>query len=105
MVNAKNECFIIVLKDRKDNFANDPKTPLINLAKNEIGRLSKVSLANINKELTTKLHLNQGLSSTDVMNWFEAIDNKHECKVHGFPYREILPINQEIGFYERSGIC
>ena len=38
-VNGTNNCFI-TLKDHKDNFENNPKTRLINPAKNEIGRKS-----------------------------------------------------------------
>ena len=71
-VNARNECFI-TLKDHKDNFANNPKMRLINPAKNEIGRISKVILSNINKELVTKLQLNQWQSSTEVINWFKNL--------------------------------
>lgn len=93
-VNARNECFI-TLKDHKDNFANNPKTRLINPAKNEIGRISKVILANINKELVTKLQLNQWQSSTEVINWFKNIDNKHECKFIVFDIEQFYPAIKE----------
>ena len=93
-VNAKNECFI-TLKDHKDNFANNPKTRLINPAKNEVGRVSKVILANINKELVTKLQLNQWQSSTNVINWFNSIDNKHECKFIVFDIEQFYPSIKE----------
>ena len=53
-VNAKNDCFI-TLKDQKENFQNNPKTRLINSAKNEIGRISKVILDKINKELAKQV--------------------------------------------------
>ena len=39
--NGTNNCFI-TLKDHKENFQNNPTTRLINPAKNEIGRISKV---------------------------------------------------------------
>ena len=42
-INGTNQCFVI-LKDHKENFENNPKTRLINPAKNEIGRISKVIL-------------------------------------------------------------
>ena len=47
-VNGKEECFI-TLKDHKPNFENNVAARLINPAKNEIGRISKVILENINK--------------------------------------------------------
>ena len=49
-VNGKEECFI-TLKDHKPNFGNIAMARLINPAKNEIGRISKVILKNVNKEL------------------------------------------------------
>ena len=57
-VNGTNQCFV-TLKDHKDNFENNPKTRLINPAKNEIGRISKVILDKINKMLKEKLGVNQ----------------------------------------------
>ena len=41
LVNGHNKCFIS-LKDHKPNFTNNPKTRLINPAKNEIGRLKQI---------------------------------------------------------------
>ena len=46
-VNGTNNCFI-TLKDHKENFLNNPKTRLINPAKNEVGRISKIILDKIN---------------------------------------------------------
>ena len=42
-INGKNNCFI-TLKDHKANFLNNPKTRLLNPAKNELGRISKAIL-------------------------------------------------------------
>ena len=49
-VNGTSNCFITI-KDHKDNFQNNLTTRLINPAKNEIGRISKVILDNINSNL------------------------------------------------------
>ena len=46
-INGENNCFF-TLKDHKDNFANSPQVRLINPAKNELGRISKVILDTIN---------------------------------------------------------
>ena len=66
-VNGKEECFI-TLKDHKPNFENNVAARLINPAKNEIGRISKVILENINKELRSKLQLQQWNNTTAVIN-------------------------------------
>ena len=52
-INGKNNCFI-TLKDHKENFLNNPKTRLLNPAKNELGRISKAILEKINLNLRNK---------------------------------------------------
>ena len=46
-INAESNCFITI-KDLKENLLNLPKVRLINPAKNELGRISKTILDNIN---------------------------------------------------------
>ena len=65
-VSSKEECFI-TLKDHKLNFENNATSRLTNPAKNEIGRISKVILRNINKELKNKLQLQQYNNTTAVI--------------------------------------
>ena len=77
--NTTGSCFI-TLKDHKENFANNPKTRLINPAKNEIGRISKDILDNINTELRGILQLNQWKNTKDVITWFNGIQNKTRYK-------------------------
>ena len=93
-VNARNNCFI-TLKDHKENFQNNPKTRLINPAKNEIGRISKVILDKINKELASKLNINQWRSDVSVLDWFNAIENKQECKFTVFDIEQFYPSIKE----------
>ena len=93
-INAKNDCFI-TLKDHKENFLNNPKTRLINPAKNETGRISKVILDKINKELIKKLSINQWKNDISVINWFKAIENKHECKFTVFDIEQFYPSIKE----------
>ena len=59
-VNSKEECFI-TLKDHKPNFENNVAARLINPAKNEIGRISKVILENINKNYEVNYSYNSGI--------------------------------------------
>ena len=47
---TKNTYFI-TLKDHKENFLNNPTVRLMHPAKNELGRISKAILHNINKRL------------------------------------------------------
>ena len=58
-LNGKEECSI-TLEDHKPIL----KTRLVNPAKNEIGRISKVILENINKELQNKLQLQRWNNAT-----------------------------------------
>ena len=44
-INVEDNCFIS-LKDHKKNFQNNPTIRLINPAKNELGKISKVILEN-----------------------------------------------------------
>ena len=48
----------IPIKDHKENFDNHPTVRLINPAKNELGRISKLILDKINKTISQKFELN-----------------------------------------------
>ena len=78
-INSENNCFF-TLKDHKPNFNNNPTTRLINPAKNELGRLSKVILQNLNTKLRNNLKLNQWKNTKDVIHWFKNIKDKHSHK-------------------------
>ena len=86
-VNGKEECFI-TLKDHKPNFENNVTARLINPAKNEIGRISKVILQNINKELRSKLQLQQWNNTAAVINWFKKIEHKNKYKFMIFDIKD-----------------
>ena len=57
-INGKNNIFV-TLKDHKDNFANNAQVRLINPAKNELGRISKVILDKINLVIREHFSFNQ----------------------------------------------
>ena len=67
---------IITLKDHKENFVNNPRTRLINPAKNEIGRISKAILDSINKEMCNTLEFNQWKNPAGVINWFKSLEKQ-----------------------------
>ena len=93
-VNGTSNCFI-TLKDHKDNFENNPTTRLINPAKNEIGRISKVVLDKTNKTLCQKLNVNQWKNTTAVVDWFTVIENKNSYKFCMFDIKDFYPSIKE----------
>ena len=88
-VNGKEECFI-TLKNHELHFENNATARLIHPTKNKIGRISKVILKNINKELRNKLLLKQWNNTTVVINWFKKIENKNKCKFMIFNIKHFL---------------
>ena len=78
-INREDNCFI-TLKDHKDNFLNNPTTRLINPKKNELGRISKYILQQLKVTLKEKLELGQWKSTSEVLTWFNHINNKHQAK-------------------------
>ena len=72
---SKSECYI-TLKDHKQHFQDNPKVRLINPAKTNIGQISKIYLQEINEEILKQTNLNQWRSTSEVIDWFNNIDNK-----------------------------
>ena len=93
--NGSNSCFI-ALKEHKENFNNNPTTRLINPAKNEVGRISKVILDQINSELKEKLKVNQWKSSKDVISWFDLRQNKSAHTFTVFDIKDFYPSMTEL---------
>ena len=88
--NTTSNCFI-TLKDHKQNFNNNPTTRLINPAKNQIGRISKVVLDNINSKLAESLGVNQWKNSDNVIEWFKNIQNKSMYTFTVFDIKDFYP--------------
>ena len=72
---AKTETFV-TLNDPKDNFETKLKCRLINPAKTEHGKVSKVILDAINDEIRSKIKVNQWKNSQSVNEWYKKIPNK-----------------------------
>ena len=68
-INDTGNSFII-LKDHKENFLNRPTTRLLNPVKNEIGRISKHILQNVNKILSEEIKVNKWKNTEIIINWF-----------------------------------
>ena len=58
---------IITLKDHKDDFNVNPKCRLINPAKSELGKVSKIKIENINNEVRAETRVNQWKNTGDVI--------------------------------------
>ena len=61
----------IPLKDHKANFLNRPTTKLINPSKNEMGRISKHILNQVNCKLCEILKVNEWKNTASLINWFK----------------------------------
>ena len=86
-INGTANCFV-TLKDHKANFLNDPTTRLINPAKNEIGRISKQILDQINSKLCEILKLNEWKNTASLINWFKKIESKNSHKFLMFDIKD-----------------
>ena len=69
---TKLQCFGS-LKDHKQNFEANPQIRLINPTKNELGKVAKQILENVNKTIREKTGLNQWISTPEVIQWFKMI--------------------------------
>ena len=77
----EKECYaerpaFISLKGHKENFKRNTKRCLINPSKREMGVVSKKFLEEINNKLNNHLCYNQWHSTSTVIEWFRAIENK-----------------------------
>ena len=90
-INGSSGCFI-ALKDHKENFINNPTVRLLNPAKNEVGRISKIILSQINNELKNKLLVNQWQSTLNVTDWFKKI--KQDKRLYKFLIFDMIIILQ-----------
>ena len=68
---------------------------MINPAKNELGRVSRAMLDNINKLQCTSLSINQWKTSGSVIEWFKRIEQKHLYNFIMFHINDFCPSIQE----------
>ena len=95
-IDEKVECLakpnaFITLKDRKEDFTNNPKCRLINPAKSELGKVSKVLLDNINRKVRDSSKVNQWHNTDEVIEWFENVEGKESCIFVQFDIEEFYP--------------
>ena len=81
----------ISLKDHKENFENNPKCRLINPAKSDSGKISKLIFDKVNTHLNTILNLNQSRSTQNVIEWFGNIEQKSRHSFISFDIVDFYP--------------
>ena len=89
-VSASRDAFL-TLKDHKPDVTNNPTCRLINPTKSEVGIISKHILDNINKEITKATKLNLWRSTSNVIEWFQAIPNKSQHAFITFDVCDFYP--------------
>ena len=87
---AKSDAFITI-KDHKEDFNINPKCRLINPAKSELGKVSKVIIERINAKVKESTALNQWKNTSDVIRWFECIPDKTNSIFVQFDISEFYP--------------
>ena len=92
--NGENNCFIS-LKDHEENFQNNQTVRLINSGKSELGKISKVILDKINKNIRENLQLNQWKNTSTVIDWFITIQDKHLHNFVIFDIKDFYPSIKE----------
>ena len=70
---------------------------MINPTKNELGKISKKIIKKINQEILKKTDVNQWKNTSNVINWFNNIENKKDFSFIQFDIKEFYPsITEEI---------
>ena len=89
-INAESICYITI-KDHKENLLNHPKVRLINPAKNELERISKTILDNINMKLFQATKINQWKNTVSAIKWLNSLTDKHLMKFAMFDIKDFYP--------------
>ena len=79
----------------KENFQNNPTARLINLAKNEIERISKVILDKIKSSLIQQVNIKQWKNTQNLIEWFLKIEEKSNHKFIVFDIKDFYPSIKE----------
>ena len=82
----------------KSDFKTNPECRLINPAKTQIGRVSKIIVQDICDSLRLALNINQWRSTKDCLKWFEEYDRDDRCSFIKYDIREFYPSITERAF-------
>ena len=93
---AQSQAFIS-LKDHKEDFENNTKCRLINPAKSQLGKVSKVILDDINTKVALKTGANQWRNTESTIAWFKSSEYKDKHSFLSFDIVEFYkPITEEL---------
>ena len=87
--NTKN-CFIPI-KDDKSDFKINPECRLMNPAKTQIGKVSKIIIQDVFASLRRALNINQWRSTQDCIKWFKDYDKDDKCSFIKYGIKEFYP--------------
>ena len=90
----------ITLKDHKPEFMSRLPCRLINPAKSNLGKVSKVILENMVRQIRTKTGSNQWKNSQDVIEWFSNLEDKKSLVFFKFDINSFYPSISETLFNE-----
>ena len=65
----------VTLKDHKENFTNKPKSGFNNPAKDEVGKISKKHLDDVNKVIRQNTKLQKWKSMVSILQWVKTSRN------------------------------
>ena len=83
-------------KDHKDGFLDEPKIRLLNPTKTSIGKIAKVALERVVKDVRDGSDVNLWRNSAEVVRWFKNLPNKRMSFI-GFDVVEFYPsINESL---------
>ena len=77
------------IKDHKEDFESNPKYRLLNPAKSELGKVSKIMLDQINKKIGDATRVHQWRNSESVIKWFKNIKDKRKHSFVSFDITEL----------------
>ena len=92
--NRTKQCFIS-LKESKWNFQNNRSIGLTNPVENDLGKISKVILVNINKNVSENLQPNEWKNRRTVIDWFITVQDKHLHSFVIFDIKDFYPSAKE----------
>ena len=93
---SKRESYV-TLKDHKEHYENSPTFRLINPTKPEIGRVSKIILQKLVKQLRMKTGYNQWEDSYAAIQWFNSVKGNSNSRFIQFDIKDFYPsITEEL---------
>ena len=81
----------LLLKDHKNDFLNKKQVRLINPAKTELGKVSKIIIQNIVCKLKEKLNYNLWINTREAINWFVEMKHKKSATFIQFDIMDYYP--------------